>query len=63
MALSERFGRLPFADLVNPIYATLNQLLAASGRPAEFPQIENGVGAVTSLRERVSAGLASLPSW
>jgi len=28
----------------------------------EFPQIENGVGAVTSLRERVSAGLASLPS-
>jgi NifB/MoaA-like Fe-S oxidoreductase len=27
----------------------------------EFAQIENGVGAVTSLRERVRAGLASLP--
>jgi len=42
-----RVIELPFADLVNPIYATLNQLLAASGRPAEFPQIEDrGFGLV-----------------
>ena len=27
----------------------------------DFPQIENGVGAVTSLRERVADGLARLP--
>ena len=27
----------------------------------DFPQIENGVGAVTSLRARVREGLASLP--
>ncbi len=32
---------LPFADLLNPVYGSLNQLLAASGRPAEFPQIED----------------------
>jgi NifB/MoaA-like Fe-S oxidoreductase len=27
----------------------------------DYPQIENGVGAVTSLRERVTAGLSRLP--
>lgn len=32
---------LPLGTLVNPIYATLNQLLAAQGRPAEFGQIPN----------------------
>ena len=32
---------LPFADLLNPVYGSLNQLLAASGRPAGFPQIED----------------------
>lgn len=30
---------LPLGTLVNPIYTTLNQLLAAQGRPAEFGQI------------------------
>jgi len=41
---------LPFADLLNPVYGSLNQLLTASGRPAEFPQIEDrGFGLV---RER-----------
>ncbi len=30
---------LPLAALVNPIYGSLNELLAASGRPAGFPQI------------------------
>jgi outer membrane protein TolC len=32
---------LPFADLLNPVYGSLNQLLAASGRPAEFPQLDD----------------------
>jgi NifB/MoaA-like Fe-S oxidoreductase len=45
-----------------------DELYLLAGRelpPAEyygdFPQIENGVGAVTSLRERVRNGLSSLP--
>lgn len=41
---------LPFAALLNPVYGSLNQLLAASGRPAEFPQIEDRGFAF--LRER-----------
>ena len=32
---------LPLGTLVNPIYATLNQLLAAQGRPPEFGSIQN----------------------
>lgn len=32
---------IPIGDLLNPIYSTLNQNLAAQGRPAEFPQVEN----------------------
>jgi putative radical SAM enzyme (TIGR03279 family) len=45
-----------------------DELYLLAGRPlpgaahyGDFAQIENGVGAVTSLRDRVSAGLASLP--
>ncbi|MCU0760242.1 MAG: TolC family protein, partial [Steroidobacteraceae bacterium] len=37
-----RLVELPFASLVNPIYSTLNELLAASGRPGQFPQIQDG---------------------
>jgi outer membrane protein len=32
---------LPIGDLLNPVYSTLNQMLAAQGRPAEFPQVAN----------------------
>ena len=45
-----------------------DELYLLAGRPlpgpeyyGDFAQIENGVGAVTSLRERVRAGLTSLP--
>jgi putative radical SAM enzyme (TIGR03279 family) len=45
-----------------------DELYLLAGRPlpdvehyGDFPQIENGVGAVTSLRARLSAGLAELP--
>lgn len=49
LALAARYTRaeggrqieLPFAALLNPVYGSLNQLLAASGRPANFPQIED----------------------
>jgi outer membrane protein len=32
---------VPLGSLVNPIYSTLNQLLVAQGRPAEFTPIQN----------------------
>jgi len=32
---------LPVGDLLNPVYSTLNKLLAAQGQPAQFPQIKN----------------------
>lgn len=32
---------LPLGTLVNPVYTTLNQLLVAQGRPAQFGQIGN----------------------
>src|SRR5262249_39296726 len=34
---------LPLGTLVNPVYSTLNQLLAAQGRPAEFGSVQNQV--------------------
>ncbi len=40
----------PTGDLLNPVYATLNELLAGAGRPAPFVPIENQV--VPFLRER-----------
>ncbi len=45
-----------------------DELYLLAGRPlpevehyGDFPQIENGVGAVTALRQRVAEGLATLP--
>jgi outer membrane protein TolC len=39
---------LPVGDLLNPVYATLDELLAASGQPPRFPRIENQT--ITFLR-------------
>jgi outer membrane protein len=41
---------LPIGDLMNPAYATLNQLLAAQGKAASFPQVANQ--SIPLLRER-----------
>jgi outer membrane protein TolC len=38
----------PVGDLLNPVYATLDELLIASGQPPRFPRIENQ--SVTFLR-------------
>jgi outer membrane protein len=38
----------PVGDLLNPVYATLDELLVASGQPPRFPRIENQ--SVTFLR-------------
>jgi outer membrane protein TolC len=32
---------IPVGDLVNPVYATLNELLAAEGQPSRFGTVEN----------------------
>ena len=31
----------PVGDLLNPVYATLDQLLVQSGQPAQFPRVKN----------------------
>ncbi len=41
---------LPIAEAVNPVYTTLNELLAAQGQPARFAQIANE--SFNFLRER-----------
>ena len=49
VALEARYTRaqggreidLPLGTLANPVYSTLNQLLAVQGRPAEFGSIQN----------------------
>lgn len=58
-ALAERSTRWVFGS---------DELYLLAGRPLpdaefyeDFPQVENGVGAVASLRSRLQAGLASLP--
>jgi outer membrane protein TolC len=43
---------VPIADALNPVYRTLNELLAANGRPAEFPQIEPQSFALLRDREQ-----------
>jgi outer membrane protein TolC len=43
---------IPIADALNPVYATLNELLAAQGRPAPFPQIENASFGILRDREQ-----------
>lgn len=43
------------------LYLLSGQALPSAEHYGDFAQIENGVGAVTSLRNRVRAGLGSLP--
>jgi outer membrane protein TolC len=41
---------IPVGDLLNPVYATLEQLLQASGQPTSFPRVSNEQ--IALLRER-----------
>jgi len=58
LGLSARYTRnhggrdidFPVGDLLNPVYSTLNSMLAAQGQPAQFPQVENQ--SIPLLRER-----------
>jgi NifB/MoaA-like Fe-S oxidoreductase len=58
-ALDERDDRWVFGS--DELYLLAGQELPDVEHYGEFSQIENGVGAVTSLRARVRDGLAQLP--
>jgi NifB/MoaA-like Fe-S oxidoreductase len=64
----ERWGARGRAERGDTWVFGSDELYLLAGRPlpsaehyGEFAQIENGIGAVTSLRERVAAGLSRLP--
>ncbi|MCE2941754.1 MAG: DUF512 domain-containing protein [Gemmatimonadota bacterium] len=58
-ALAERGDRWVFGS--DELYLLAGAPLPDAAFYGEFPQIENGVGAVTRLRQRVGEGLAVLP--
>lgn len=58
-ALRERGNRWVFGS--DELYLLAQEPLPAAGFYEDFPQIENGVGAVASLRARLDEGLSSLP--
>ena len=58
-ALEERGNRWVFGS--DELYLLAGEPLPDAGFYEDFPQIENGVGAVASLRARLNEGLESLP--
>jgi putative radical SAM enzyme (TIGR03279 family) len=58
-ALAERGDRWVYGS--DELYLLSDHPLPDAEHYGDFSQIENGVGAVTSLRERVKAGLRDLP--
>ena len=58
-ALAERGDRWVFGS--DELYMLSGRTLPGPEHYGEFVQIENGVGAVASLRQRVAAGLSRLP--
>jgi putative radical SAM enzyme (TIGR03279 family) len=58
-ALRERGERWVYGS--DELYLLAGRELPDAGFYGDFPQIENGVGAVAALRRRVAEGLASLP--
>lgn len=71
LSLSARYTRasggrtidFPIGDLLNPVYSTLNQMLVAQGRPAEFPQLENERIALIREREQDTRVVARQPLY
>jgi NifB/MoaA-like Fe-S oxidoreductase len=58
-ALAERGDRWVYGS--DELYLLAGRELPHAEHYGDFAQIENGVGAVTALRERVAAGVAELP--
>jgi outer membrane protein TolC len=51
----------PIGSALNPVYSTLNDLLAAQGQPAQFPQIQNQTVPFLRSREQDTRILARQP--
>lgn len=69
LAVTERWADRARADRGTPwvfgsdeLYLLANRVLPSAEHYGDFAQIENGVGAVTSLRDRVREGLTRLPN-
>ncbi len=60
-ARARRDRRTPWVYGSDELYIRADVRLPDAAYYADFPQVENGVGAVAMLRQRVSAGLAGLP--
>lgn len=58
-ALAERGENWVYGS--DELYLLAGRELPGAAHYGEFPQIENGVGAVTSLRQRVADGVSKLP--
>jgi len=58
-ALAERGDRWVYGS--DELYLLSDEPLPGAEHYGDFPQIENGVGAVTSLRSRIADGLTRLP--
>jgi NifB/MoaA-like Fe-S oxidoreductase len=58
-ALRERGERWVYGS--DELYLLADRALPDASHYGDFPQIENGVGAVTHLRRRITAGLIDLP--
>ncbi len=58
-ALAERADRWVYGS--DELYLLSDEPLPSAEHYGDFPQIENGVGAVTSLRSRIADGLTRLP--
>ena len=58
-ALAERGDRWVYGS--DELYLLADEPLPGPEHYGDYPQIENGVGAVTSLRERIADGLTRLP--
>lgn len=54
---------IPVGDLVNPVYATLNELLAANGEPPRFGTVENQAIELLRDREQETAIRLVQPVW
>ncbi len=60
-ARAERERGEPWVYGSDELYLLAGQALPAAAHYRDFAQIENGVGAVTALRDRVRAGVSRLP--
>ena len=59
--LAERGARWVYGS--DELYLLARRELPGAEHYGDFPQIENGIGAVASLRERVRTGIARLPRF